>query len=67
MPWLHTFVEGGFNSELAKTFEVLGIPKPILVSPKGIILATEDDLRGPRLERTLSKYLTQMGSVSEKE
>ncbi|MDQ7064015.1 MAG: TlpA disulfide reductase family protein, partial [candidate division KSB1 bacterium] len=57
MPWLHTFVKGGFESELAKKFEVLGIPKPILVSPKGIILATEGDLRGPNLERTLAGVL----------
>lgn len=65
MPWLHTFVEGGFNSELAKTFEVLGIPKPILVSPKGIILATEDDLRGPNLERTLAGVLENTATKDE--
>ncbi len=65
MPWLHTFVEGGFNSELAKTFEVLGIPKPILVSPKGIILATEDELRGPNLEKTLAGVLENTATKDE--
>lgn len=57
MPWLHTFVEGGFGSELAKEFEVMGIPKPILVGPDGRILATGEELRGEQLERTLAKHL----------
>ncbi len=63
MPWLHTFIEGGGNSELAKRFEVVGIPKPILVGPDGTILALEGELRGQALEKTLAKYL---GDVSEK-
>jgi len=57
MPWMHAFVKGGFSSELAKTFEVLGIPKPILVGPDGIILEMEGALRGANLENTLVKYL----------
>ncbi|HID40158.1 MAG TPA: TlpA family protein disulfide reductase [Calditrichaeota bacterium] len=57
MPWLHAFVKGGFNSDLAKKFEVMGIPKPILVDPDGTIVAKEADLRGSQLEETLKKYL----------
>jgi thiol-disulfide isomerase/thioredoxin len=58
MPWLHTFVEQGFGSELAKNFEVMGIPKPILVDGNtNTILATEMDLRGERLEKTLAGVL----------
>ncbi|NOX36972.1 MAG: redoxin domain-containing protein [Calditrichaeota bacterium] len=57
MPWLHAFVEGGFNSELARTFEVRGIPKPLLVGPDGTILATELELRGEQLIPTLEKLL----------
>ncbi len=57
MPWLHSFVEGGFNSDLAKTFEVIGIPKPILVDKDGNIVAMDMDLRGERLEKTLAKVL----------
>jgi len=58
MPWLHTFVEKGFGSELAKSFEVMGIPKPILVDGNtNTILATEMDLRGERLEKTLASVL----------
>lgn len=62
MPWLHTFVEGGFRSELAQNFEVLGIPKPLFVGPDGTILATEMDLRGPNLEKTLEKFLEKSGT-----
>lgn len=57
MPWLHTFVNNGFESELAKQFGVLGIPKPILVDPNGKVVATEEDLRGENLEKTLTKFL----------
>ena len=57
MPWLHTFVEGGFKNDLSQRFEVRGIPKPILVNPEGIIVAIEGDLRGERLARTLARFL----------
>jgi hypothetical protein len=57
MPWLHAFIEKGFNSDLAKRFEVTGIPKPILVDDKGTIIATDMDLRGTNLDNTLAKHL----------
>jgi len=57
MPWLNAFLEDGFRSELAKKFEVVGIPKPILVGPKGLILDEGFTLRGEALDRTLSRYL----------
>lgn len=57
MPWLHAFAQGGFRSGLAQTFEVSGIPKPVLVDPNGRIVATEGELRGPKLEKTLETYL----------
>lgn len=42
--WLHAFV---VDSELAKIFDVIGIPKPILVDGnRNMILATEGELRG---------------------
>lgn len=57
MPWLHTFVKGGFSSELSKMFEVFSIPKPILIGPDGLILEVGSALRGEALEKTLGKYL----------
>ncbi len=58
MPWLHTFVEDGFKNPLAESFEVWGIPKPILIGPDGTILATKG-LRGDQLEVTLARYLEE--------
>ncbi len=55
MPWMHSFVKGGFSSKLAKKFEVLGIPKPILVDKDGKIIASEMDVRGSNLEKILNK------------
>ena len=55
MPWKHAFIEGNFQSDLAKLFEVNGIPKPILVDETGKIIAIEGKLRGETLEQTLGK------------
>lgn len=57
MPWLHSFVEGGFSSPAAVEFEVIGIPRPILVDPEGKIVAMEMELRGPNLDKTLARFL----------
>lgn len=57
MPWLHAFAEGNFNSALAQTFEVAGIPKPVLVDPNGKIVAMQEELRGEKLHETLARYL----------
>lgn len=57
MPWKHAFVENGFKSDLARTFEVFSIPRPILVDGSGRILATNEMLRGENLEKTLASVL----------
>jgi peroxiredoxin len=57
MPWEHAFVNNGFKSDLAKTYEVSGIPKPILIDPNGIIVAVGGELRGANLELTLSRLI----------
>ncbi|HYF04187.1 MAG TPA: thioredoxin-like domain-containing protein [Patescibacteria group bacterium] len=57
MPWKHAFVEGGFKSDMAQQFEVMGIPKPILINGEGKIIAVGGDLRGDRLEQTLERVL----------
>ena len=57
MPWHHAFVAEGFRSALAQAYGVRSIPKPILIGPDGKILATESELRGENLEKTLEKYL----------
>jgi thiol-disulfide isomerase/thioredoxin len=59
MPWMHAFVEGNFDSELAERFEVIGIPKPILIDNSGKIIAAGNELRGSALDRTLARILGQ--------
>jgi len=62
MPWNHAFLEKGFESVMAGDFEVRGIPKPILVSPDGIIVGLSSETRGDNLLETLDRLL----GVSEK-
>jgi thiol-disulfide isomerase/thioredoxin len=57
MPWVHAFAEGMFESEIAKVFEVTGIPKPILVDPQGAILEAGVGLRGENLVRLVAKHV----------
>ncbi len=57
MPWTHTVLTGLFDDDVAKAFQVQAIPKPVLVNPEGIIVASDDKLRGEGLEKTLEKYL----------
>ncbi|MEK6570620.1 MAG: thioredoxin-like domain-containing protein, partial [Bacteroidota bacterium] len=57
MPWLHSFIQKGFDNEISKQFEVFGIPRPILVDSTGKIIAMEMELRGPNLEKTLTRVL----------
>jgi thiol-disulfide isomerase/thioredoxin len=55
MPWLHTFVTN--DKKITDAFEVIAIPRPLLIDEKGIIVAMDADLRGDQLEKTLAKYL----------
>ena len=53
LPWTHVSDLKGFESEAAILYNVESIPKNLLITPDGKIFAT--DLRGYRLEETLSK------------
>ncbi|HEX2867593.1 MAG TPA: TlpA disulfide reductase family protein [Ignavibacteriales bacterium] len=46
MPWLHTRLVNGFEDPVARKFGVGGIPKMLLISPEGKILANNWDLHG---------------------
>ncbi|MEK6552569.1 MAG: TlpA disulfide reductase family protein [Bacteroidota bacterium] len=56
MPWKNSFIGDTDGRKIADKFEVIGIPRPILVSAEGKILEMEGDLRGDKLENTLLKY-----------
>ena len=55
MPWLHAYVTE--DTLLTSAFEVITIPKPMLINAKGTIVAMDMDLRGEQLEITLAKFL----------
>ena len=49
MRWLHTRVSREDDSSVRNLFEITSFPRPILVDEDGIILATDDELRGSKL------------------
>ena len=57
MPWMHVFVDEGAESELAHSLDVVNIPRAILIGRDGTILATNESLRGERLDETLSRVI----------
>ena len=64
LPWLHAFLKGGFEDPVARAFEVVGIPKPVLIGSQGTIAAVEGGLRGERLLST-RETLLQMQNRSQ--
>ena len=58
MPWNHVFLgREGLGTEPARRFEVMALPRPILVDREGHIAAVGSELRGEGLDRTLEKVL----------
>lgn len=57
MPWKHGLVERGFSDYLAVAFQVMNIPRAVLVSTDGIIVAEDEELRGEFLEKTIERFL----------
>ncbi len=62
MPWRHAFAARGFGGEESAAFEVVGIPKPILLGPDGMIVAAGDELRGEGLHESLARFLGPPGT-----
>jgi hypothetical protein len=57
MPWLHALMSS--NKDVQRQFEIVGIPKAVLIDASGKIVATEKDLRGLKLDETLTRVLGQ--------
>jgi thiol-disulfide isomerase/thioredoxin len=55
MPWLHVLADA--NAGVKNLFEVVGIPKAVLIDPAGRIAATEKQLRGRNLGETLERVM----------
>ncbi len=59
MPWRHAFMEKGFKNPVVESFEVVGIPTPVLIGPDGTIVATEPVTRGEQLIAILDGLYTK--------
>jgi len=57
MPWLNAWESDGLNAESVTQFEISSIPKPILVSDEGIILAIGSELSGEELDSHVAEAL----------
>jgi len=59
MPWFNTHLDNTKDSTLIRDFEIVSIPKPILVNKKGVIIALESDIRGEKLDKQMSKIFNK--------
>jgi thiol-disulfide isomerase/thioredoxin len=57
MPWLNAILAGGSGHPMVKDFEIIGIPRAILVNRQGVIVATDSELRGRNLDRTIARVI----------
>jgi thiol-disulfide isomerase/thioredoxin len=57
LPWKQAWLAGGTEDEVARAFEVQGIPRLVLIDRAGRIVATDQELRGGALDVTLAKWL----------
>jgi thiol-disulfide isomerase/thioredoxin len=60
MPWLHAIDPQlrEVQSPTARAFEVISIPRPVLVDAGGVIIATDQECRGAKLEEQLKRLMT---------
>ncbi len=60
LPWLHAIDPElrEIQRPMAKDFEVISIPRPLLVGRDGTIIATDQECRGAKLEELLKHLLT---------
>ncbi|XZE21410.1 TlpA family protein disulfide reductase [Pirellulaceae bacterium SH449] len=57
--WSHALVENGFDSSLAKQFEIASIPRTILLDRNGVILGVDDEVRGKSLHKRLGEIFSE--------
>ena len=59
MPWMHEYLEDGWDSKEVFDFEVQNIPRVILVAPDGKIIAINEELKGEQLDKTLTAFMEE--------
>ena len=56
-PWLNLNDPAAFEGEAAKGYGLSGVPASYLIGQDGIIRVSNENLRGPELEKTLQQYM----------
>jgi thiol-disulfide isomerase/thioredoxin len=56
MPWLHA-QGASIENEMYQQFGIFGVPSAVLVDSKGVVLASNEQLRGASLRQTLGTLL----------
>jgi thiol-disulfide isomerase/thioredoxin len=59
LSWPNAFVQGGFESSIAKAFNIAALPGAILIDKQGNIIAKGKQLEGDKLEVLLAKELSK--------
>jgi len=57
MPWKNAFVGDDAGKEFTKEFEIVSIPRPLLISPEGRIMAMDPETRGSQLLDTIDALM----------
>jgi thiol-disulfide isomerase/thioredoxin len=58
MPWLHVYATSAIETEAARTFQLDGFPRAVLLGRDGTVLRVDAALRGPALAATLDSALS---------
>jgi len=59
LPWFNAFEKYSPERKLIRDFELVSIPKPVLVGRDGIIIASGPDVRGNKLQKTLAQLFAE--------
>jgi hypothetical protein len=57
--WNHSLIVNGFDSDIAKQFEIASIPRTILIDQAGVIVGVDDGAKGESLRSKLKKLLAK--------
>jgi hypothetical protein len=57
MPWHNAIAPDQFSNGYIKALGVFSVPREFLVNEDGVIIATDEDLRGSKLGHVLQRNL----------
>lgn len=55
--WNHSMIVNGFDSDIAKQFEIASIPRTVLIDQTGVIVGVDDGAKGESLRSKLKTLL----------